>query len=246
MKRPRVTIHNMASVDGRLDGYGADVGLYYELAGELPHQAVLAGSTTMLAAAAAEGVDMSAEDPWAEPTGRAEPAGAAGPAGAGDGRPWLVVVDSGGRLTRFAWLRGQPYWRELLVVCAAATPAAQLDRLRRHAVPHIVAGLDRVDLGALLGVLAERYGVAAVRVDAGGTLNGALLRSGLVDEVSVVVAPYLVGSRVARPLPVVDGLAEGDARRLRLVSVQRLRDDHVWLRYQVTGVQCADHERSPG
>lgn len=32
MDRPRVTIHNLISLDGRLDGFPADVGLYYELA----------------------------------------------------------------------------------------------------------------------------------------------------------------------------------------------------------------------
>jgi 2,5-diamino-6-(ribosylamino)-4(3H)-pyrimidinone 5'-phosphate reductase len=33
-----------------------------------------------------------------------------------------------------------------------------------------------------------------VRTDAGGTLNGVLVRAGLVDELSVVVAPQLAGA----------------------------------------------------
>jgi hypothetical protein len=41
-----------------MDGFPADVGLYYELASRLPHQAVLTGSGTMLAAAASEGIDL--------------------------------------------------------------------------------------------------------------------------------------------------------------------------------------------
>jgi 2,5-diamino-6-(ribosylamino)-4(3H)-pyrimidinone 5'-phosphate reductase len=48
--RPYVTIHNLISLDGCLEGFPADVGLYYELVGRLPHQAVLAGSGTLLAA----------------------------------------------------------------------------------------------------------------------------------------------------------------------------------------------------
>jgi hypothetical protein len=62
MDRPRVIIHNLISLDGRLDGFPADAGLYYEMASRLPHQAVLTGSGTMLAAAAGQGIDLSEED----------------------------------------------------------------------------------------------------------------------------------------------------------------------------------------
>lgn len=50
MDRPQVIIHNLISLDGRLDSFPADAGLYYEMAARLPHQAVLTGSGTMLAA----------------------------------------------------------------------------------------------------------------------------------------------------------------------------------------------------
>jgi hypothetical protein len=33
MDRPRVIIHNLISLDGRLDGFLADAGLYGEMAG---------------------------------------------------------------------------------------------------------------------------------------------------------------------------------------------------------------------
>jgi len=55
MNRPRVIIHNLISLDGHLDGFPADAGLYYEIASWLPHQAVLIGSGTMLAAAVGQG-----------------------------------------------------------------------------------------------------------------------------------------------------------------------------------------------
>ena len=39
----------------------------------------------------------------------------------------------------------------------------------------------------------SRFGVKVVRVDAGGTLIGQLLRQGLVNEVSLLIYPSLVG-----------------------------------------------------
>ncbi len=92
------------SLDGRLDGIPAEAGRYYEMTSRLPHQAVLTGSGTMLAAAASQGIDMSQEDPEPSPA-----VAMAGPAAAGDRRPLLVIVDSQGRLTRYAWLREQPF-----------------------------------------------------------------------------------------------------------------------------------------
>ena len=126
MVRPRVIIHNLISLGGRLDGFPADAGLYYEMASRLPHQAVLTGSGTMLAAAASEGIDLSEEDPEPLPGMRVT-----GSAAAGDSRPLLVIVDGQGRVTRYSWLREQPLWRDVLALCSA--------------------GLSRVDPGAKSG-----------------------------------------------------------------------------------------------
>jgi 2,5-diamino-6-(ribosylamino)-4(3H)-pyrimidinone 5'-phosphate reductase len=220
--RPRVIVHNTVSLDGRLTGFPVDLGLHYEIAGSIPHDAILTGSGTLLAAARAEGVDLSGEDPD-------EPAPAEA---AADKRPWLVVVDSRARLTRLAWLRGQPHWRDVLVLCSQTTPVEHLDRLRRHRVEHVVAGTDRVDLPAALGTLVDRYHVTAVRVDAGGILNGQLLAAGLVDEIDIVVAPHLAGTGGADPIHLVDGVT-GAGGRLSLVDVRQLRDSHLRLRYTV-------------
>jgi hypothetical protein len=65
--------------------------------------------------------------------------------------------------------------------------------------------------------------VQAVRVDAGGTLNGLLLRAGLVDEVSLIVAPYLAGTGPSAPVPLLAGPG-GDGGQLTLVAVDPLRE----------------------
>lgn len=234
MNRPRVTVHTMASVDGRIDHFAGDVGIYYELAAGLPQDAVLAGSSTFLAAAAAEGIELTGEDPL--PAGGEAPADAAPPdAAAPDAAaPLLVIVDSRGQLTRFAWLTRLPYWRAVLVACSATTPPAHLELLARHGIDHLVVGEDRVDLANLLDLLASDHGVERVRVDSGGTLNGALLRAGLVDEVSLLVAPYAVGGRSPATMFVADDLVDDAVTRLELSGVERLRGDTVWLRYEVT------------
>jgi 2,5-diamino-6-(ribosylamino)-4(3H)-pyrimidinone 5'-phosphate reductase len=222
----------MASVDGRIDHFAGDVGLYYELAAGIPQDAVLAGSSTFLAAAAAEGIELTGEDP--HPAAGASPADDAAPGAAGpDAVPLLVMVDSRAQLTRFAWLTKLPYWRAVLVACSATTPSSHLELLARHGIDHVVVGADRVDLARLLDVLGSEHGIERVRVDSGGTLNGALLRAGLVDEISLLVAPYAVGGRSPAAMFVADDLIDDAVTRLELSGVERLRGGVVWLRYEV-------------
>jgi riboflavin biosynthesis pyrimidine reductase len=141
-------------------------------------------------------------------------------------------VDSRGKLTRYAWLRQQPFWRDLRVLCSLATPAGHPGRLRRHHLEHRVLGNGHVDLTAALRVLAENYQVTAVRVDAGGELNKALLRTGLAGEISVIIAPYLAAS-AAPPAPLIAGTDSATALALDLTAVEQLRQGHIWLRYAV-------------
>ncbi|HSK24676.1 MAG TPA: dihydrofolate reductase family protein [Egicoccus sp.] len=217
MQRPHVVTHVLLSVDGRISGFPPDVGHYYELVGHLPHDVVLTGSGTMVAAAAEAGVDLAAPDGL----GTADEA----PSDA----PLLVVVDSGGRLTRFDWLRGLGYWRDVMVAGTRTTPASHLDRLRAAGVDFVAFGDDRVDLAALLHHLAADHGSQAVRVDAGPRLIAALLHAKLVDELSLLLAPYLAGPGPA----LTDALELDAALRLELFRVDRRPGGHLWLRYFV-------------
>jgi riboflavin biosynthesis pyrimidine reductase len=64
-------------------------------------------------------------------------------------------------------------------------------------------------------------------VDSGGALTGALLELSLVDEISLLVHPALVGPRAAHRW-------HGDARpaQLELLGTEQL-DGLVWLRYRL-------------
>lgn len=82
----------------------------------------------------------------------------------------------------------------------------------------------RFDLDAVLRLLGER-GINEVQVEAGATLAGAFLSSGLVDELLLYVAPVLLGER-ARPL--FDGLhidAMTERLRMRIVETRRIGGD---------------------
>jgi 2,5-diamino-6-(ribosylamino)-4(3H)-pyrimidinone 5'-phosphate reductase len=195
------------------------MGLYYELAASWNADAMLSGSETMLTAY--QGMP---DAETVEPPAELHPLHV----------PLLVVVDSHGRIHCWNRLRSEPYWRNAMVLCSHSTPQSYLDELREKHVDFIVAGDERVDLRAALEELNARYGVKVVRVDSGGALNGALLRAGLVDEVSVLIGPCLVGGSSPRSLFVAPDLtAPEGVIPLRLTHVERVRGDVVWLRYEV-------------
>lgn len=111
--------------------------------------------------------------------------------------------------------------RPIVVTCAAA-PRRELDAITRMA-DVVVAGDRRVDLGAALADLG-RSGARLVGCEGGPSLNGELLRAGLVDEVCLSVSPLIVGSgpRVVAgggpivPLTLHDAFRDGDSLFMRL------------------------------
>ncbi len=220
---PRIIIHNQVSVDGRFDWIVPDLALFYGIAASLGEDATLAGSNTVLAGYPDEATWLSLDAEY-EPT-RREP---------DSSLPLLAVPDSRGRIRVWHLLRQEQYWRDAVALVSSSTPRDYLDYLERLRVDYIVAGDDHVDMRAALEELNARYGVKVVRADCGGTLNGVLLREGLVDEVSLLISPSLVGGTEVRSIFIAP---EFEAARgvidLSLRRMERLEGDVVWLLYQV-------------
>jgi 2,5-diamino-6-(ribosylamino)-4(3H)-pyrimidinone 5'-phosphate reductase len=221
--RPRGVLFNAVTLTGRLasgDVEGADMGLYYSVAARWNADAMLSGSETILTGFA----------------GQSElPAGETAPKELHPlAVPMLVVADSRGRIHLWRLIRSQPYWRDVVVLCSRSTPRAYLKELDQAGVEWIVAGEERVDFATALEELGARYGVRTVRVDSGGALNGVLLRAGLVDEISVLIAPAVAGGVSLRDLFISpDALPPGHVVPLRLVHHERIADNVLWLRYEV-------------
>ena len=221
---PRVVLFNEVSVDGRIDGFSGDMGMYYGLAARLDADAMLSGSNTLLKAYGPE-ESLEEDDSAFEPPIR-DPE---------DSRQLLVVPDSRGRLRSWSRLRQEPYWRDVIALCSRSTPREALEFLRARHVETIVAGAERVDLREALEELNARHGVELVRADCGGVLNGALLRAGLVSEVSVLINPCLVGGVDPGTIFRAADLVEAGVIPLKLIHLEKVEDGAVWLRYEVMG-----------
>jgi 2,5-diamino-6-(ribosylamino)-4(3H)-pyrimidinone 5'-phosphate reductase len=222
MTRPFVVVHNVMSVDGRVDGFTPDIGQYYDAAAALEADCMLTGSDTILKAIETEGVppdkDVPQEPPAVDPD---------------EDRPLLVIADSRGRIKVWQALREAGYWRDVMALVSESTPARYIEYLRKSSVPYILSGTDRIDFEEALEKLS-RQGIKRVRTDSGGTINGLLLRQGLVDELSVLVHPAIVGGTTPSSIYRAPDLEPGENPiSLQIISSRRQQNGVVWLRYKV-------------
>lgn len=121
----------------------------------------------------------------------------------------------------------------VIEVLTDAASNAYKDYLRRQGISYILAGAEQVDYALMLSKLHD-LGIERLMVGGGGTINWSFIQNGLVDEVSMVLAPIANGDPTAprfftarEPYSAVSPVA------FRLSSVEDLGDSVVWLRYTV-------------
>jgi 2,5-diamino-6-(ribosylamino)-4(3H)-pyrimidinone 5'-phosphate reductase len=119
-----------------------------------------------------------------------------------------------------------------VIFTTSQTAPEQINLLCEHGAEIYILGEKRVDLEKALETLYQ-LGVRRLMVEGGGTLNFELLRLGLVDELSVYVAPKIFGGQSAPTMADGDGLVESAGISLKLVDVQVLDETGgILIRYQ--------------
>lgn len=140
-------------------------------------------------------------------------------------QPLRVVVDTRGRTPPMAQVFTGP--AKTLVATSDHAPSDWRASVEARGAEVAAFPLkdDRVDLKALLAELGRRD-VMVLLVEGGGVILGSFFDAGLVDRVTAVIAPIIVGAADA-PGAVAGVGADrmADALRLRDVEVERLGED---------------------
>jgi 2,5-diamino-6-(ribosylamino)-4(3H)-pyrimidinone 5'-phosphate reductase len=147
----------------------------------------------------------------------------------GEHDSFAFALDSHGRL---AWETNDIDGDHVVAIVSERVSDEYLAFLRKRGVSYLLAGKQEVDLALALEKVGQKFGVRTLMLEGGGKINGSLLKAGLIDEVSVLVAPVADG-RIGTPA-LFD--VEGDdvtPQRLTLDAVEKRADDVLWLRYHV-------------
>lgn len=195
-----VVCHMMASLDGKIDGafFGAAeaapaLKAYGDLRDFYGCQATLYGTTTMLGGYADGKVEHLSPVPnpllkedWINGEGR-------------DMGNFIVSVDPKGELAFSSHISERKGRKPAHIIEALTEQASPeyLSYLRKQEVSYVFAGKEVLDCGLLLQKLRNLFGIERLMVAGGGVVNWSFLSAGLVDEVSLVIAPVADGSTTA-------------------------------------------------
>lgn len=143
---------------------------------------------------------------------------------------WAVVFDRTGRL---GWktshiVDDDPGYdgAHIVEVLSEHVSSAYLAYLRQVGVSYLFAGEDGSDLPLALEKLRRYFGIRTLLLEGGSILNGAFERAGLIDELSLVVAPVLANQH---DQPLCSG---SQLQRYELREAKRLTGSTLWLNYR--------------
>lgn len=193
MERARVIIHMYESIDGKIDGDWDGLpgdkasGDYYDDILFKISNTNANGTNTIVMYAAPGKVDLSQYDPAGIDYQDWVPAGISS-------ATWDVSFDRRGRA---GWEKNYFNYagkksRAIEVVTRLAD-RRYLAFLRSMQIPYLVCGDDQIDFNSALVKLRQYFGIKKVALGGGALINGAFLKAGLVDEISLVMAPYISG-----------------------------------------------------
>lgn len=96
---------------------------------------------------------------------------------------------------------------------------------------------QKIDFKKVFHKLNTEFNIKRMTVQSGGTLNTTLIREGLIDRVSLVIAPCLVGGKNTSTL--MDGESLSSLKELKYIKalklqkVNRLKNSYIHLIYYV-------------
>jgi 2,5-diamino-6-(ribosylamino)-4(3H)-pyrimidinone 5'-phosphate reductase len=227
LRRPYVICHMLPSVDGRIvtSRWGLSRALlseYERTAATLDADAWIIGRVSM------EPFAGRAPLPRRSPSARIPRTDFVARS---DAPSYAIAIDPRGKLR---WESGSIDEEHVVTIVTEQVPDRYLAFLRAQNVSYLFGGEDHVDLPRVLRKLRARLGIRRLLLEGGGKINGTFLAAGLVDELSVLVAPVADGS-VGTPTLFDASERSGPARHLKLISVERRRGDLLWVRYRVRG-----------
>lgn len=235
MNRPYIICHMVSSIDGKVTGdflfrpeCAAATEIYYRLNREWKADGFICGRVTM------EG---SFTDGWYPDLNQYEPVHR-------DKKTDDVAVDLSGFYAiafdtygKLGWTSnrivdpdGDPGYdgAQIIEVLSEQVDDRYLGYLQSMGIPYIFAGEEAIDVALALSKLKTIFGCSTLLLEGGSIINGAFERAGVIDELSLVVAPMVAG-KDSKPL-----FTDADIADFELVKMDE-QDGNLILKYSRKG-----------
>lgn len=215
---PKIILHNSLSLDGSLTGFEPNMELHYRIAGMFKPEVHLIGSNTITAGIELYGTGVPPENPsdFQKPKRNKK-------------LPSWVIIDSKGKLQGLLHTCRQfEQVREVILLVSQTTPKRYLRYLDERQYEYHIVGKNSVDLPEALALLAKTYQVKTIVTDTGRILGNLLLNQGLVDEISLLVHPVIVGKTAYPMFSDISKNLDGT-----LMKCEQLEKQYIWLLYKI-------------
>ena len=214
MKTRKVIIHNSVSLDGSIRGFDVDMQAHYAIAGNYKADVHLIGSNSHHGHQT-----FCPEIPKEEPAISKAPTRQ--PAPYGSFRHNRKTARPSPCVPRF------DLCRDIVVLVSQKTPRDYLRHLEERNYNYHIVGDHHIHCPQALNLLTETYHAQTILTDTGPILNGVLLNNGLVDELSLLVHPVIVGPE---KYPLLGNVTQNIT--LSLLATEKLPTGKIWLTFK--------------
>ena len=214
----KLILHNSISLDGSLTQFTPNMHLHYQIASKYRPEAHLIGSHTIKVGIDLYGESVPPEDthdfqqPQRDST-----------------LPYWVIIDSHATLQGVLHTcRRFELCRDIIILLTEQTPSTYIQHLKARQYAYHIVGETHVDLPRALDVLTNTYQVQTLLADTGMVLGNLLLNQGLVNELSLLIHPVIVGTQSYPIFANID-----TPLQLTLLKHEVMNAGYVWLVYDV-------------
>ena len=234
MNRPYTVCHIFSALDGAIVGnymYAPETTAAREQYGKLratfDSNAILYGTTTML-----DFCDGYVSDlPMSKPIERKDFI-----APHTENR-YVIAIDRHGKLAYTqSYLERHGLKQHIIEVLTKEVSDEYLAYLRKLGISYIFAGHKELECEIAMVKLKEIFGIERLVIAGGGYIDWALADAGMIDELSLVLAPAADGEQQVTVFERTDN-SLNRAIAFTLKDVQKLEGNGVWLRYTVNNAK---------
>lgn len=106
--------------------------------------------------------------------------------------------------------------------------------LQKLGISYIFAGKDSFNIPLAMKKLKQLFEINTLMITGGGVIDWSFLQAGMIDEVSLVIAPVVTGEKTAATVfDQSEFVSGGVAKPFELANVQKYNNSILWLDYKV-------------
>jgi 2,5-diamino-6-(ribosylamino)-4(3H)-pyrimidinone 5'-phosphate reductase len=232
LSRPYIFCHMMTTIEGRITSGIEGISIfdeYYPFYSQLEHefksQAWMCGRVTSEEFAEGVGTPLQKSD---------KKINARDFRSSSKGTGFMIAIDTKGLLR---WKSnvltfGDQSEHHIIVIVNGNTPKEYLSYLQEKDISYIFGGKERINFTEVFEKLKSNFQIEILALEGGGILNGSVLESGLIDEISLLITPQVLNNSNVPTMFEKTPDEELNIHKYTLFEVKKLEKDCIWLRYK--------------